>query len=426
MSRVFETDITLNAQRELRLADADSSAYVGFKAPSTITTNRIWTLPAADGTSGQVLSTNGSGTLSWATAGGGGGLTHFVESESTAAPNATVPVDALTATDASFANIDVALVAKGFGATSAQVSDNTTANGNKRGQRATDFQKERGIASQVASGPGAGILAGQSNQASGFYCSVVGGASNTASTNYSFVGGGQSNTAQTNTHATVSGGMDNVAAGPYSFIGGGFTNATSGTYSCAFGGNSNSATGQASSVVGGEFNTANSACSTVLGGRRGTTRSIQGYCVFPSNNSPIASANGVTQAALLVLGRETTSNAATVLASDSSAASATNQVILPNNAAYYFRGSVIAGVTAGGSSKAWTFEGVIKRGANAASTAIVGTVVLNTIAQDAGASSWAVAITADTTNGGIAVTVTGATSTTIRWVAKIETVEMTY
>jgi hypothetical protein len=73
MARLFETDIVLNAQRELRLADADSSAYVGFKAPSTITTSRIWTLPAADGTSGQVLSTNGSGTLSWATAGGGGG-----------------------------------------------------------------------------------------------------------------------------------------------------------------------------------------------------------------------------------------------------------------------------------------------------------------------------------------------------------------
>jgi hypothetical protein len=72
MSRVFETDIVLNARRELRLADADSSHYVGFKSPATITSNRIWTLPAADGTTGQMLSTNGSGTLSWATAGGGG------------------------------------------------------------------------------------------------------------------------------------------------------------------------------------------------------------------------------------------------------------------------------------------------------------------------------------------------------------------
>lgn len=75
MARVFETDITLNAQRELRLADADSSAYVGFKAPAAITSNRIWTLPAADGTSGQVLSTDGAGVLSWATASGGGSST---------------------------------------------------------------------------------------------------------------------------------------------------------------------------------------------------------------------------------------------------------------------------------------------------------------------------------------------------------------
>ena len=72
MARVFETDVVLNAQRELRLADADSSAYVGFKAPAAITSNRVWTLPAADGTNGQVLSTNGSGVLSWATASGGG------------------------------------------------------------------------------------------------------------------------------------------------------------------------------------------------------------------------------------------------------------------------------------------------------------------------------------------------------------------
>lgn len=71
MARRFETDVVLNAQRELRWADADSSAYVGFKAPATVAANLVWTLPAADGSSGQVLSTNGSGILSWATAGGG-------------------------------------------------------------------------------------------------------------------------------------------------------------------------------------------------------------------------------------------------------------------------------------------------------------------------------------------------------------------
>ncbi|MEZ4783220.1 MAG: hypothetical protein R3F28_03970 [Candidatus Kapaibacterium sp.] len=44
--------------------------YVGFQAPAAITANQIWTLPAADGTAGQALVTDGSGVLSWATAGG--------------------------------------------------------------------------------------------------------------------------------------------------------------------------------------------------------------------------------------------------------------------------------------------------------------------------------------------------------------------
>ena len=61
-------DITLNAQSDLRFADADSSNWVAFQAPATIASNVTWTLPSADGTTGQVLSTNGSGTLSWATA----------------------------------------------------------------------------------------------------------------------------------------------------------------------------------------------------------------------------------------------------------------------------------------------------------------------------------------------------------------------
>ena len=59
-------DITLNAQTDLRFADADSSHYVGFQAPATIANSLTWTLPATDGASGQLLSTNGSGTLSWA------------------------------------------------------------------------------------------------------------------------------------------------------------------------------------------------------------------------------------------------------------------------------------------------------------------------------------------------------------------------
>jgi hypothetical protein len=53
----------------LRFADTDSSNYVAFKAPGTVSADVTWTLPATDGTASQVLSTNGSGTLSWASSG---------------------------------------------------------------------------------------------------------------------------------------------------------------------------------------------------------------------------------------------------------------------------------------------------------------------------------------------------------------------
>jgi hypothetical protein len=64
-------NLTLNAQSDLRFADSDSSHYIALQAPATITSNVTLTLPAADGTSGQVLSTNGSGTLSFSTPAGG-------------------------------------------------------------------------------------------------------------------------------------------------------------------------------------------------------------------------------------------------------------------------------------------------------------------------------------------------------------------
>jgi hypothetical protein len=49
---------------EQRFYDTGSSNYVGFEAPA-LTANQIWVLPSADGTNGQILSTNGAGTLSW-------------------------------------------------------------------------------------------------------------------------------------------------------------------------------------------------------------------------------------------------------------------------------------------------------------------------------------------------------------------------
>jgi hypothetical protein len=62
---VLTGDLTLNNQSDLRFADADSSNWVAFQAPASVPSDITWTLPATDGLSGEVLTTNGAGLLSW-------------------------------------------------------------------------------------------------------------------------------------------------------------------------------------------------------------------------------------------------------------------------------------------------------------------------------------------------------------------------
>ena len=67
-------NLTLNAQSDLRFADSDSSNWVAFQAPGTISANVTWTLPDADtATAGYALTSDGAGTLSWGKAGGAAG-----------------------------------------------------------------------------------------------------------------------------------------------------------------------------------------------------------------------------------------------------------------------------------------------------------------------------------------------------------------
>ncbi len=61
-------NVLVKNEASLKLGDADSSNYVGFKSPTVVGTNVVWTLPSADATSaGQVLTSSAGGTLSWAT-----------------------------------------------------------------------------------------------------------------------------------------------------------------------------------------------------------------------------------------------------------------------------------------------------------------------------------------------------------------------
>jgi hypothetical protein len=99
-------NLVLNAQADLRFADADSSNYVAFQAPSTVSANVVWTLPSADGTAGYVLSTDGAGTLNWVAQSGGGGTS--LQSRNTVAATTASLADTATG------NITFTGAAKGY------------------------------------------------------------------------------------------------------------------------------------------------------------------------------------------------------------------------------------------------------------------------------------------------------------------------
>lgn len=400
-----------------------------------------------------------------------------------ASPNATVNVSSLTSAAAS-TNGDLALAPKGTGALLGQVPTGTAAGGNKRGTYSVDLQLSRANAADVASGNssvisggyankasgsfeatvGGGsynaatgirtsILGGHSNTASGNGSTIVGGLENTSSNTNSFVGGGRGNVAsgdssvitggfentasasytvagggQSNTASglwtTVSGGLSNTASGTAATVGGGGSNQATAASSTVAGGSSNVASAQSATIAGGSYHVANAAYSVVSGGAYGTTRGIVGYHAFPACNVPVWDDVGKSQKGLLILGTITTNATTQRLRSDTAVASATNQLTLPNNSAYYIQGSVIASRTGAAGSKSWRFEVQMKRGANAAST-VVGSIVSNPF-EDAGTTTWSIALSADTTNGGLAIDVTGQASTTIRWVCRLETTEVAF
>ncbi len=65
--------INARFRSEVRFWDNDNTNHVGLRAANNVGSDVVWTLPSSDGTSGQALTTNGSGVLSWTTITGGGG-----------------------------------------------------------------------------------------------------------------------------------------------------------------------------------------------------------------------------------------------------------------------------------------------------------------------------------------------------------------
>ena len=383
-----------------------------------------------------------------------GGLTNFTEAENTSTPNGTVYVDSLTAA-ASSTNADFAIRPKGTGAILADIPDNTTAGGNKRGQYAVDLcLGDRGNGNQVASGNYSVVIggryvraAGSSSFATGDSCAAVGnysfssGQSNTSNGLYSITMGGANSTAN---DFNIAMGTSNTCTVEYYAYAFGYANSVSsrgqalgigntcsGLNSNSFG-RSNTASGADATAIG--YNNVSSASGATSLGVSNTANGLysnaQGYQshVFgiygrQSYASGQESTAGDSQASKFVLHERTTDATATTVTTNSSAAGTTNQVILQNNNAFRFKGTIIGKQSGSTNVAAWDVDGLIVRGANAASTTLI---VSNVNVVDNTPTFGTPTLAADTTNGGLRVQVTGLAATNIQWTASIETTEVIY
>jgi hypothetical protein len=348
-------------------------------ASTLVLTTGQWALIVSDGTNYQSTTYAPAG-------GGGGGLANFTESANSASPNGTVPVMRLAVNNAA-SDVDLAWTIKGLGSILAALPDGTATGGNKRGFNVVDLQLNRSAAADVASGNYSGILSGRYNKASGRAAVVPGGEGNVASGDYA------------------------TAAGSY--------NTASGNSSTAFG-DSNTASGTNATAIG-STNTANAPNSTIVGGIQGTVRGINGMWAYSAGQFTAA---GDAQVGRYVSRVATSSATPADATTNAGPVSTNNAAILPNNSVFAFDGTVVAKVATFGDRASYKISGQISRGANAAATQIDGTPTVTTIAAIGGATAWVVAVSADTGNGGLKVTVTGAASTNIKWVADIRTVEV--
>lgn len=388
--------------------------------------------------------------------GGGGGLTNWTESVATASPNNTVNSVQLLATAAT-TNAAAVLAPKGTGAIQAQTASSTSTGGNVRGAYATDWQRSRTAATQVASGQYSTILGGQYNTASSTAC-TAGGYNCKASSNYAFAHGssctasgtsavalGSSNTASGS--SAVSLGSSNTASGA-SAVSLGNLNASGGFYSVAIGTFNSVSASLFGTAIGdnnlvntagqciGSNNSTGSAYQTLLGNYVNSPP-FQGLVAFGASYDMAGfspRSDDRRYSGLLHLGRTTTdSTTAVTLTSDNSGATAQNQFAIPDNCLAMFRMRVIARRKSQGppynyDHKWWntTTEGVVQRSSGAGTITDHQPIVLSSTPQ----SSWSpfpdgtVTVAVNATTGCVEVSVVGVGSQVgwqqeVQWLAEI-------
>jgi hypothetical protein len=455
---------------QLSKATAANSIAIGDTAIST-TANQIalggttdtvkisgtYTLPTSDGTNGQVLTTDGSGAVTFADAGGGGASE--LNDLSDAVGNATT--DNYGAGRDILGDITSGQENVAFGGLTGQQITTGSSNaffGKSAGRFVTTGSYNVGIGLNAASGTnldkqtgdynigigwnaGNAVVSTDKNTAIGYNADNTGNPSGSTAIGSDAVAAGSQATALTDSYAS---GADSFAAaianntsnygatgsnsvaigrlakatGSHSLAIGGYNNFAAGAAAVSIGGNqANKAFGNASFCIGGwqAWNEATDDNSFAMG--EGAKSAVKGKLAYAGGRF---NSIGDAQGGQFILRADTTDATATVLTTNNSTAGSTNQIVAASDTCITFDGTITAMQNGAQAYASWKIEGLLVNDGGTTTLANSATTVIQNL------SSWGMALSADNTNNALAITVTGEAAHNIRWVANIRTTEVTY
>ncbi|MBC7225944.1 MAG: hypothetical protein H5T61_01745 [Thermoflexales bacterium] len=245
---------------------------------------------------------------------------------------------------------------------------------------------------------------GAENIASGQSATVGGGMSNTASGLYATVGGGYNNTANGDTGATVSGGIGNAASGLHTTVGGGIYNMPADVGATVGGGLNNTASGDFATVPGGY----------------GATASHYGEMAYASGTFGATAGNAQTSLYVMRIERACTAgNWYDLYLNGNEGGSLGYLTIAPGRAVAF--DALVVGRTEAGESAGYLIRGLIENVGG--TTAFVGSPSVTLLGEDDAA--WNAQAVASNSYDALFIQVQG-NGETIRWVATVRTVEVSW
>lgn len=288
-------------------------------------------------------------------------------------------------------------------------------------------------------------VGGGSGNAATYYCATVAGGCNNSADASATVGGGDSNSA-TGGFATVAGGVRNTASGSWSTVGGGYRNEALATAATIAGGGwpcgsesmpcPNRVTDTGGTVGGGVLNQAgdgdgdewDAEYATVAGGSNNNAGAQ--YSTIPGGADATAShygqmayaaggfgGQGQAQTSVYVL-RNTTANATlTELFLDGSSA----RLTLDSGRTLTFD-ILVVGRSDTGQSAGYRAQGVIEN--HNGNTSFIGSPAVVALGEDV--AGWNVLVQADNASDALVLKVSGSAGASVRWVARVQTAEVSW